>query len=58
MICSGEPVDAEKAVALGLVFDAVPAERLVEEGCRLIEYLRRVGRLEAAPRAASGSRSA
>jgi 3-hydroxyacyl-CoA dehydrogenase/enoyl-CoA hydratase/3-hydroxybutyryl-CoA epimerase/3-hydroxyacyl-CoA dehydrogenase/enoyl-CoA hydratase/3-hydroxybutyryl-CoA epimerase/enoyl-CoA isomerase len=37
MITSGEPVSAEKAVTLGLAFDAVPAERLIEEGTRLIE---------------------
>ena len=43
MICSGEPVSAAKAAALGLVFDAVPADRLVEEGCRLIEYLQESG---------------
>jgi 3-hydroxyacyl-CoA dehydrogenase/enoyl-CoA hydratase/3-hydroxybutyryl-CoA epimerase/enoyl-CoA isomerase len=43
MICSGEPVSAEKAVALGLVFDAVPADRLVEEGVRRIEYLQQSG---------------
>ena len=29
MIASGEPVDPKKAVAIGLAFDAVPAERLV-----------------------------
>ena len=40
MITSGEPVAADKAVALGLAFDAVPAERLVEEGVRVIELLR------------------
>ncbi len=38
MICGGEPVDAKKALALGLVFDVVPAEKLVEEGMRLLEY--------------------
>jgi 3-hydroxyacyl-CoA dehydrogenase / enoyl-CoA hydratase / 3-hydroxybutyryl-CoA epimerase / enoyl-CoA isomerase len=36
IITSGEPVSAEKAVALGLAFDAVPADRLIEEGVRLI----------------------
>lgn len=41
MIFTGEPVSPRKAAALGLVFDAVPPERLVEEGCRLIEHLRR-----------------
>ena len=43
MITSGEPVTAAKAAALGLVFDAVPAERLVEEGCRLVDYLEQSG---------------
>ena len=39
MICSGEPIDAAKAVALGFAFDAVPAEKLVDEGQRLLDYL-------------------
>jgi 3-hydroxyacyl-CoA dehydrogenase/enoyl-CoA hydratase/3-hydroxybutyryl-CoA epimerase/3-hydroxyacyl-CoA dehydrogenase/enoyl-CoA hydratase/3-hydroxybutyryl-CoA epimerase/enoyl-CoA isomerase len=39
MICTGEPVTPQKAAAIGLVFDAVPAEKLVEEGCRVAEYL-------------------
>lgn len=39
MITGGEPIDAKKAAAIGLVFDAVPADRLVEEGRRLIEEL-------------------
>jgi 3-hydroxyacyl-CoA dehydrogenase / enoyl-CoA hydratase / 3-hydroxybutyryl-CoA epimerase / enoyl-CoA isomerase len=43
MICSGETVSAEKAVTLGLVFDAVPAETLVEQGIRLIDYLQQSG---------------
>jgi 3-hydroxyacyl-CoA dehydrogenase/enoyl-CoA hydratase/3-hydroxybutyryl-CoA epimerase/3-hydroxyacyl-CoA dehydrogenase/enoyl-CoA hydratase/3-hydroxybutyryl-CoA epimerase/enoyl-CoA isomerase len=43
MICSGEPADAKKAVALGLAFDAVPADRLVEEGARLIRLVRQNG---------------
>src|SRR5579872_7040600 len=43
MICSGEPVTAQKAAAIGLVFDAVPADKLVEEGCRIVEYLRQSG---------------
>ena len=43
MITSGEPVSAEKAVALGLAFDAVPVEKLVEEGQRLIDYLQESG---------------
>jgi 3-hydroxyacyl-CoA dehydrogenase/enoyl-CoA hydratase/3-hydroxybutyryl-CoA epimerase/3-hydroxyacyl-CoA dehydrogenase/enoyl-CoA hydratase/3-hydroxybutyryl-CoA epimerase/enoyl-CoA isomerase len=43
MICTGEPVTPQEAAAIGLVFDAVPAEKLVEEGCRVIEYLRQSG---------------
>jgi 3-hydroxyacyl-CoA dehydrogenase/enoyl-CoA hydratase/3-hydroxybutyryl-CoA epimerase/enoyl-CoA isomerase len=43
MICSGEPVDASKAVAIGLAFDAVPAEQLVAEGLRLLNHLRESG---------------
>jgi 3-hydroxyacyl-CoA dehydrogenase/enoyl-CoA hydratase/3-hydroxybutyryl-CoA epimerase/3-hydroxyacyl-CoA dehydrogenase/enoyl-CoA hydratase/3-hydroxybutyryl-CoA epimerase/enoyl-CoA isomerase len=39
MICSGDPIDADKAVALGFAFDAVPADKLVEEGQRLLDYL-------------------
>jgi 3-hydroxyacyl-CoA dehydrogenase/enoyl-CoA hydratase/3-hydroxybutyryl-CoA epimerase/3-hydroxyacyl-CoA dehydrogenase/enoyl-CoA hydratase/3-hydroxybutyryl-CoA epimerase/enoyl-CoA isomerase len=43
MITSGEPADAAKATRLGLVFDAVPADRLVEEGRRWIEYAQASG---------------
>lgn len=43
MICTGEPVTARKAVEIGLAFDAVPAERLVEEGVRRVEYLAATG---------------
>ncbi|HEV3166528.1 MAG TPA: 3-hydroxyacyl-CoA dehydrogenase NAD-binding domain-containing protein [Isosphaeraceae bacterium] len=43
MICSGEPVSAEKAVALGLVFDAVPPDHLVEDGRKLIEFTQQSG---------------
>ena len=39
VICSGEPVDASKAVAIGLAFDAVPADQLIEAGRRRIESL-------------------
>jgi 3-hydroxyacyl-CoA dehydrogenase/enoyl-CoA hydratase/3-hydroxybutyryl-CoA epimerase/3-hydroxyacyl-CoA dehydrogenase/enoyl-CoA hydratase/3-hydroxybutyryl-CoA epimerase/enoyl-CoA isomerase len=40
MITTGEAIDAKKAVALGFAFDAVPENRLVEEGVRRIELLR------------------
>ncbi len=43
MICSGEPVTPQKAAATGLIFDAVSAEKLVEEGCRVVKYLRESG---------------
>jgi len=43
MICSGESVSAAKAVNLGLVFDTVPTDRLIDEGVRLIEYLQTSG---------------
>ncbi len=43
MIAGGEPLAADKAAALGLAFDAVPADRLVDEGRRLIEQLRESG---------------
>ena len=43
MITTGESASAEKAVALGLAFDVVPADRLVEEGSRRIEYLQQSG---------------
>ena len=39
MVCSSEIISAQKAVALGFAFDAVPPESLLDEGRRLIEYL-------------------
>lgn len=47
MIASGEPVKPAKAVAIGLAFDAVPADRLVDEGVRRIEDLHRTGEWKA-----------
>src|SRR5262245_58271236 len=43
MICSGEPVTPQKAVTTGLIFDAVPAERIIDEGRRVLEYLGQSG---------------
>jgi 3-hydroxyacyl-CoA dehydrogenase/enoyl-CoA hydratase/3-hydroxybutyryl-CoA epimerase/3-hydroxyacyl-CoA dehydrogenase/enoyl-CoA hydratase/3-hydroxybutyryl-CoA epimerase/enoyl-CoA isomerase len=43
MITSGDAVSAAKAVALGLAFDAVPVERLLDEGRRLVELLQKSG---------------
>jgi 3-hydroxyacyl-CoA dehydrogenase/enoyl-CoA hydratase/3-hydroxybutyryl-CoA epimerase/3-hydroxyacyl-CoA dehydrogenase/enoyl-CoA hydratase/3-hydroxybutyryl-CoA epimerase/enoyl-CoA isomerase len=38
MICTGEPAKADRARQIGLVFDAVPAERLQDEAVRLIHW--------------------
>jgi 3-hydroxyacyl-CoA dehydrogenase/enoyl-CoA hydratase/3-hydroxybutyryl-CoA epimerase/3-hydroxyacyl-CoA dehydrogenase/enoyl-CoA hydratase/3-hydroxybutyryl-CoA epimerase/enoyl-CoA isomerase len=43
MITSGEPIGAAEAAKCGLAFDAVPSERLVEEGRRLVEYAQESG---------------
>jgi 3-hydroxyacyl-CoA dehydrogenase/enoyl-CoA hydratase/3-hydroxybutyryl-CoA epimerase/3-hydroxyacyl-CoA dehydrogenase/enoyl-CoA hydratase/3-hydroxybutyryl-CoA epimerase/enoyl-CoA isomerase len=43
MICTGEPAKAERARQLGIVFDAVPAERLQEEAVRLLQWARQSG---------------
>ena len=43
MITSGEPVDARRAVEIGLVYDAVPVERLIAEGTYLVEESHRTG---------------
>src|SRR5262245_7281937 len=37
MITTGEPVDGKKAREIGLVFDAVPPERLMDESVRLLK---------------------
>src|SRR5207248_6997416 len=37
LICAGETVNAQRARELGIVFDAVPGERLVEEARRLLQ---------------------
>ena len=54
MIVSGEPVDAARAAALGLAFDAVPPDRLMDEGLRLIEILRKDDAWERLRRERSG----
>jgi 3-hydroxyacyl-CoA dehydrogenase/enoyl-CoA hydratase/3-hydroxybutyryl-CoA epimerase/3-hydroxyacyl-CoA dehydrogenase/enoyl-CoA hydratase/3-hydroxybutyryl-CoA epimerase/enoyl-CoA isomerase len=43
LICAGETVKADRAVKLGIVFDAVPGEKLVPEAVRLIEYAHTTG---------------
>ena len=47
VICGGEKLSGQKAVTVGFAFDAVPAEKLVEEGRRLIEYLQQSGEWKA-----------
>jgi 3-hydroxyacyl-CoA dehydrogenase/enoyl-CoA hydratase/3-hydroxybutyryl-CoA epimerase/3-hydroxyacyl-CoA dehydrogenase/enoyl-CoA hydratase/3-hydroxybutyryl-CoA epimerase/enoyl-CoA isomerase len=48
MICSGEPAKAERARQLGLAFDVVPAEQLVDEAKRLLEWANTSGEWRAA----------
>jgi 3-hydroxyacyl-CoA dehydrogenase/enoyl-CoA hydratase/3-hydroxybutyryl-CoA epimerase/3-hydroxyacyl-CoA dehydrogenase/enoyl-CoA hydratase/3-hydroxybutyryl-CoA epimerase/enoyl-CoA isomerase len=43
LICAGETVKAPRARELGIVFDAVPAEKLVEEAVRLVEMAQASG---------------
>ncbi len=43
LICAGESVNGERARQLGIVFDAVPAERLKEEAVRLVEQAHAAG---------------
>ena len=43
MICGGEPITAERAAALGVASVVAPADRLVEEGIRIVERLQRSG---------------
>jgi 3-hydroxyacyl-CoA dehydrogenase / enoyl-CoA hydratase / 3-hydroxybutyryl-CoA epimerase / enoyl-CoA isomerase len=43
LICAGETVKAERARTLGIVFDAVPPERLFDEALRLLAWARESG---------------
>jgi 3-hydroxyacyl-CoA dehydrogenase/enoyl-CoA hydratase/3-hydroxybutyryl-CoA epimerase/3-hydroxyacyl-CoA dehydrogenase/enoyl-CoA hydratase/3-hydroxybutyryl-CoA epimerase/enoyl-CoA isomerase len=43
MITTGEPVDGVRALQVGLVWDAVPPERLIDEAVRLIGLVRQSG---------------
>ncbi len=43
MVCSSEVISGQKAVTLGFAFDAVPPEKLVEEGRRLIDLMNQNG---------------
>jgi 3-hydroxyacyl-CoA dehydrogenase/enoyl-CoA hydratase/3-hydroxybutyryl-CoA epimerase/enoyl-CoA isomerase len=43
LICAGETVNAQRARVLGIVFDAVPSERLLDEAVRLLQWSRQAG---------------
>jgi 3-hydroxyacyl-CoA dehydrogenase/enoyl-CoA hydratase/3-hydroxybutyryl-CoA epimerase/3-hydroxyacyl-CoA dehydrogenase/enoyl-CoA hydratase/3-hydroxybutyryl-CoA epimerase/enoyl-CoA isomerase len=43
LICAGDAVKAQRARELGLVFDVVPSERLLEEARRLLEWAQHSG---------------
>src|SRR6266481_4036168 len=43
LICAGEAVKAQRARELGIVFDAVPSERLLDEALRVLEFARQSG---------------
>ena len=43
MICAGEAANAQTARQRGMVFDVVPAERLVEEARRLLDWANAAG---------------
>ncbi len=47
IICGGEPVSATKAVQIGLAFDAVPADKLIDVGTALIERVAASGEWQA-----------
>jgi 3-hydroxyacyl-CoA dehydrogenase/enoyl-CoA hydratase/3-hydroxybutyryl-CoA epimerase/3-hydroxyacyl-CoA dehydrogenase/enoyl-CoA hydratase/3-hydroxybutyryl-CoA epimerase/enoyl-CoA isomerase len=48
MICAGEAAKAERARQIGLVFDAVPSERLQDEAVRLLQEARKSDEWKAA----------
>jgi 3-hydroxyacyl-CoA dehydrogenase/enoyl-CoA hydratase/3-hydroxybutyryl-CoA epimerase/3-hydroxyacyl-CoA dehydrogenase/enoyl-CoA hydratase/3-hydroxybutyryl-CoA epimerase/enoyl-CoA isomerase len=43
LICAGETVKADRARQLGIVFDAVPGERLLDEAKRLLHWAQESG---------------
>jgi 3-hydroxyacyl-CoA dehydrogenase/enoyl-CoA hydratase/3-hydroxybutyryl-CoA epimerase/enoyl-CoA isomerase len=43
LICAGEAVGPKRARELGIVFDAVPSERLLDEAVRLLEWTHQSG---------------
>ncbi len=47
MITTGKPVDGHQAAKIGLAFDVVPADRLIEEGQRWIAHAHETGAWQA-----------
>jgi 3-hydroxyacyl-CoA dehydrogenase / enoyl-CoA hydratase / 3-hydroxybutyryl-CoA epimerase / enoyl-CoA isomerase len=47
VICGGEKLSAQKAVTVGFAFDAVSADKLLDEGRRLLEHLNESGEWKA-----------
>jgi 3-hydroxyacyl-CoA dehydrogenase/enoyl-CoA hydratase/3-hydroxybutyryl-CoA epimerase/3-hydroxyacyl-CoA dehydrogenase/enoyl-CoA hydratase/3-hydroxybutyryl-CoA epimerase/enoyl-CoA isomerase len=43
LICSGDAVNARRALELGIVFDVVPSDRLMEEAQRLLKWAKETG---------------
>jgi 3-hydroxyacyl-CoA dehydrogenase/enoyl-CoA hydratase/3-hydroxybutyryl-CoA epimerase/3-hydroxyacyl-CoA dehydrogenase/enoyl-CoA hydratase/3-hydroxybutyryl-CoA epimerase/enoyl-CoA isomerase len=43
LICAGDAVNAQRAREIGLVWDAVPSERLMSEALRLLAWARETG---------------
>jgi len=43
MICAGDSANAERAKQIGIVFDAVPPERLLDEAVRLVKWAGETG---------------
>ncbi len=43
MICTGEPVKAKRAFELGIVFDVVPSQKMLEEAKRILSDLNASG---------------
>jgi 3-hydroxyacyl-CoA dehydrogenase/enoyl-CoA hydratase/3-hydroxybutyryl-CoA epimerase/3-hydroxyacyl-CoA dehydrogenase/enoyl-CoA hydratase/3-hydroxybutyryl-CoA epimerase/enoyl-CoA isomerase len=43
LICAGDSANAERSKQIGIVFDAVPSERLQEEAIRLVKWAFEIG---------------
>jgi 3-hydroxyacyl-CoA dehydrogenase/enoyl-CoA hydratase/3-hydroxybutyryl-CoA epimerase/enoyl-CoA isomerase len=43
IVCGGEPVKAQRAKEIGLIFDVVPSERLLDEARRIIAWAHESG---------------